>query len=139
MSWESVSGFVRQCGRRNVADNKFSLFAASSEVMTSHFQSPTQGGSSQPSSPAHAPRVYTSVAEMKRSKGKVGVVCSNLKWQDSHFDTIFFQFCLYTEVAIKILSSPSLSLKSCFQISGNYVFIFTPSINLCSCKLKLRV
>jgi hypothetical protein len=51
-------------------------------VMTSHFQAPTQGGMSQPSSPAHAPRVYTSVAEMKRSKGKVGMVCSNLKWQD---------------------------------------------------------
>ncbi|KAJ9601176.1 hypothetical protein L9F63_000644, partial [Diploptera punctata] len=39
----------------------------SSEVMTSHFQAPTV---SQPSSPARTPRVYASVAEMKRSKGK---------------------------------------------------------------------
>lgn len=29
------------------------------------------GGNSQPSSPARTPRVYASVAEMKRSKGKV--------------------------------------------------------------------
>ncbi|XP_049957648.1 SH3 and multiple ankyrin repeat domains protein 3 [Schistocerca serialis cubense] len=43
---------------------------ASSEVMTSHFQVPTPGGVSQPSSPARTPRVYASVAEMKRSKGK---------------------------------------------------------------------
>ncbi|XP_069675312.1 SH3 and multiple ankyrin repeat domains protein 3 isoform X2 [Periplaneta americana] len=52
--------FQRQQGSNN----------ASSEVMTSHFQAPTVGGVSQPSSPARTPRVYASVAEMKRSKGK---------------------------------------------------------------------
>nr|CAD7264682.1 unnamed protein product [Timema shepardi] len=41
-----------------------------SEVMSSHFQVTTPGVTSQPSSPARAPRVYASVAEMKRSKGK---------------------------------------------------------------------
>ncbi|CAG2069343.1 unnamed protein product, partial [Timema podura] len=41
-----------------------------SEVMSSHFQATTPGVTSQPSSPARAPRVYASVAEMKRSKGK---------------------------------------------------------------------
>jgi hypothetical protein len=48
-------------------------FTASSEVMTSRFQASTQVGMSQPSSPARSPQVYTSVAEMKRSKGKVRV------------------------------------------------------------------
>ncbi|XP_067012663.2 SH3 and multiple ankyrin repeat domains protein 3 isoform X2 [Anabrus simplex] len=42
----------------------------SSEVMTSHFQATLSAGTSQPSSPARTPRVYASVAEMKRSKGK---------------------------------------------------------------------
>lgn len=95
MSWASFLGSVPQYGRRDIPENKaFSLFAASSEVMTSHFQAPTQGGMSQPSSPAHTPRVYNSVAEMKRSKGKVGVVCSNLKWQDGQFNRHCFLLVL---------------------------------------------
>ncbi|KAK7793822.1 hypothetical protein R5R35_014324 [Gryllus longicercus] len=44
---------------------------SSSEMTTSHFQATTPGGVSQPSSPARTPRVYASVAEMKRSKGKL--------------------------------------------------------------------
>ncbi|XP_014240790.1 SH3 and multiple ankyrin repeat domains protein 3 isoform X2 [Cimex lectularius] len=40
----------------------------SSSMATSNFQ----GNMSQPSSPARTPRVYASVAEMKRSKGKTG-------------------------------------------------------------------
>ncbi|XP_063229617.1 SH3 and multiple ankyrin repeat domains protein 3 isoform X2 [Bacillus rossius redtenbacheri] len=44
---------------------------APSEMVSSHFQVTTPGIASQPSSPARAPRVYASVAEMKRSKGKV--------------------------------------------------------------------
>ncbi|KAJ8889067.1 hypothetical protein PR048_008561 [Dryococelus australis] len=43
---------------------------APSEMVSSHFQVTTPGIASQPSSPARAPRVYASVAEMKRSKGK---------------------------------------------------------------------
>ncbi|XP_023706146.1 SH3 and multiple ankyrin repeat domains protein 3 isoform X3 [Cryptotermes secundus] len=55
--------FQRQQGSNN----------ASSEVMTSRFQAPTLEGMSQPSSPARTPRVYTSVAEMKRCKGKSSI------------------------------------------------------------------
>ena len=61
--------------------------------MTSRFQASTQVGMSQPSSPARSPQVYTSVAEMKRSKGKVRVemcvcVCASCVIRISHFDAV---------------------------------------------------
>ncbi|XP_075212417.1 SH3 and multiple ankyrin repeat domains protein 3-like isoform X2 [Lycorma delicatula] len=42
-------------------------------MSSSNFQCTQTGGSSQPSSPARTPRVYASVAEMKRNKGKSNV------------------------------------------------------------------
>jgi hypothetical protein len=78
--WISILGVIpRSCAAEEVCSETESFsssFTASSEVMTSRFQASTQVGMSQPSSPARSPQVYTSVAEMKRSKGKVCVdVC----------------------------------------------------------------
>ncbi|XP_054265759.1 SH3 and multiple ankyrin repeat domains protein 1-like isoform X7 [Macrosteles quadrilineatus] len=60
---------ARPTSSRITAAELESLFQRQTPYMmtTSNFQA---GGNSQPSSPARTPRVYASVAEMKRSKGK---------------------------------------------------------------------